>query len=755
MAEIERKDLISDEALQAPLTLAKNMDVATEASMRLVASTKKIEDNINGNSGSTSKLTKETQDLAKAQTELDKIQKQYAASTQKLSDEYLSNKRALAAINQEVKTKYELGERDAKTVTAQTASLKQLEAALIANKNAYKDLGGEQARNSKAGEELLKIIKNQDAQFKAMSKSIGENRVEVGNYGLALEKINAMSGGLIDKLKGIGASFVSIITNPIVLTFTAIAAGFMAMKNAAETYYKTTLEGEDALQKEMAKTAIAVQIYESSWSKFGKFVAEQWEGAKKNFAMFVAGVTGGDIAKLSAEIIKQTEITEQIEKRRAAVSKEHMRDIVDDSRIELRVTELLEISKDKLRQKDQDRLLAAREAKRLLNEQLQGDLDLAAKDLEIQKDYVAQLSKIYGGAYDKGRSLADLNDQELLAIKVKKSELDKLAQLEIAYNKTSEAAILKRIAFNKIENAVSEEIKKDIEEAAKKKEEKEKKKQEKEKKEEEEKLKAKREWAKEEERIMNAGADALETQFAKEKVINDAKIAEEERIANAKRASASKLATHLQQLGGKARELAIIGIAIEKAQAIGQIIASTAAANAKAVEASPLTFGMPWVAINTISAGLGIASTIAGAAQAIANIPKFAKGTKSAPGGLAIVGEMGAELMKEPGQGWKLSPSTATMMNVTKGTEIIPNDKSMKALALASVSNERALANENALIQTVLTTLGKTIEKSNGRIEKAIDRSNSKLQRQGTLLYELKEANDGSKQMIRLKSLSQ
>jgi hypothetical protein len=76
----------------------------------------------------------------------------------------------------------------------------------------------------------------------------------------------------------------------------------------------------------------------------------------------------------------------------------------------------------------------------------------------------------------------------------------------------------------------------------------------------------------------------------------------------------------LGQVAGKNKALAIAGIIISQAASIGQIIASTGIANAKAVAVSPLTFGMPWVAINTISAGLSIASTIAGAVKSISQI---------------------------------------------------------------------------------------------------------------------------------------
>lgn len=60
---------------------------------------------------------------------------------------------------------------------------------------------------------------------------------------------------------------------------------------------------------------------------------------------------------------------------------------------------------------------------------------------------------------------------------------------------------------------------------------------------------------------------------------------------------------------GSAAQIAFL--AIEKAAAIAQIIFQTGIANAKAVAASPLTFGQPWVSINTISAGASIAGIVA------------------------------------------------------------------------------------------------------------------------------------------------
>ena len=88
----------------------------------------------------------------------------------------------------------------------------------------------------------------------------------------------------------------------------------------------------------------------------------------------------------------------------------------------------------------------------------------------------------------------------------------------------------------------------------------------------------------------------------------------------------------LSQIAGKNKKLAISGVIVEQAAAIARIIQNTAIANAKSVAASPLTGGQPFVAINTISAGLSIASSIAAGVKAIRQIQQSDSST-SAPTG--------------------------------------------------------------------------------------------------------------------------
>ena len=90
----------------------------------------------------------------------------------------------------------------------------------------------------------------------------------------------------------------------------------------------------------------------------------------------------------------------------------------------------------------------------------------------------------------------------------------------------------------------------------------------------------------------------------------------------------------LKQVFEKNKEIQAGLVVAENAAGIAKILTNTAVANAAAVAASPLTGGQPFVALNTISAGLGIASTVAATAKALSSLGKSGGGGgASAPSG--------------------------------------------------------------------------------------------------------------------------
>jgi hypothetical protein len=89
----------------------------------------------------------------------------------------------------------------------------------------------------------------------------------------------------------------------------------------------------------------------------------------------------------------------------------------------------------------------------------------------------------------------------------------------------------------------------------------------------------------------------------------------------------------LKEIAGKNKKLQIAAVIVEQAAAIGKIAVNTGIANAKAIAASPLTFGQPWVTINTISGVLAAASAVAAGVKAIQQINNADNGSPASAGG--------------------------------------------------------------------------------------------------------------------------
>lgn len=163
---------------------------------------------------------------------------------------------------------------------------------------------------------------------------------------------------------------------------------------------------------------------------------------------------------------------------------------------------------------------------------------------------------------------------------------------------------------------------------------------------------------------------------------------------------ASGFGSFLKEIAGKNKKLAIAGVVVEQAAAIGKIIVNTGIANAKALAASPLTFGQPFVAINTISAGLSIASSIAAGVKAIQQInasdsgtpatggqpPKTAGGGAGGPAAPTLAGA-NAPIPQITGTAGQASPGAQIAQTIAART-----DKPLKAYVVSGdVTSQQAL----------------------------------------------------------------
>jgi hypothetical protein len=162
---------------------------------------------------------------------------------------------------------------------------------------------------------------------------------------------------------------------------------------------------------------------------------------------------------------------------------------------------------------------------------------------------------------------------------------------------------------------------------------------------------------------------------------------------------ASGFGSFLKEIAGKNKKLAIAGVIVEQAAAIGKIIVNTGIANAKAVAVSPLTGGLPWVAINTASAALSIASSVAAGVKAIQQINASDSGTAPSAGGSLPRSSGGAAAAPTPPtvERAALPQITGTQGQATPGQQIAQTlaartEKPLKAYVVSGdVTSQQAL----------------------------------------------------------------
>jgi hypothetical protein len=151
-----------------------------------------------------------------------------------------------------------------------------------------------------------------------------------------------------------------------------------------------------------------------------------------------------------------------------------------------------------------------------------------------------------------------------------------------------------------------------------------------------------------------------------------------------------------------------------------------------------------------------IAAGAAGATQIAAivakPIPAFKDGgTTATP--VVIAGEEGVEMYRTPGGDVGLTPAGASLMRLPVGTEITPHAETMQILAQKQIAGMRDYTPTRAIINDLKDVKKATIEGSK-RIERAVRESKQNLFRQGSLVYEAKQTENGNKKLIRLTNLS-
>ena len=430
------------------------------------------------------------------------------------------------------------------------------------------------------------------------------------------------AGGAI---KGIGDAFKMMLANPVIAVIAGIAGALMLMKKSLES----TAEGQKTLNRlsqgfSSILGPILAIVEKVAVPLFNGFAAVL-EKTGQAFAWFAEkiGISSAKIKEATLSVDEVQQKTNEDEKKRQE-----------------------ELTKKQDEQAKKRAENAAKAAEKRKKQEEEAAKNLADANKVLTEAYVATLEQRDQDIFNAG-----LKQNERLVALEKAGIKDKSAVLE--QGRLEVAAINKKYddeELKKKEEADKAKAEKDKEAADKEKERVNKKR-------EDELLGVdtqlefdamtydqRRALINEKEQILLSEKDLTENQktaIAKgaadqRKQIDMAELDAKAELQNAQLDLIGNFGSFLQQIAGKNKKLAIAGIVVEQAAAIGKIVANTAVANAKAVAAFPLTVGQPWVTINTISAALGIASTIAGAAKSISAINSSDNATSASSGGATL-----------------------------------------------------------------------------------------------------------------------
>ncbi len=751
MAEINRDDILTEEAIQAPLVLAKNLDILALSIDKVIAAGKASEVVLKNGAGAT-EARAETEKLTLAQGELIKIQKQVEVAQARDNAEYQKYVKTLTDVKNATKEKTVLQEQDSKSVDAQTNSIKQLEAALKKNRDLYKDMGSEQQRASTEGKELLKVIQTQDKQVKELNGTIGKHTDKVGDYKGQLQTLFPAQAAFVTGMMNMVKAGLAFIATPVGLAVAGLLAGFALLKNeinnndAAADEYERRLAQLNATLNIMKRNVGLVTL-----ALTGNHAAlMQLLGLSKN--------AGDEAKKLTAEQQALEDATNRLTLREGNLINQRDKLILQSKNKKITDEQAIELNRK------------AAEIDALLTDT---QIKLATKKAEVT---VKQVGLEFGIQQKLNESLAEYGDRiiENSQVSGEKGKIvaDAINGIAEAQNKSiklqekldnQQDAREQKIAARREKNAADAKKEAEEEEAWKQRVEKAESERfiedQKRKQKEQDDIKARDERGLKSMEATQKAMAAKQAAFDKQSMINKQKVVDFEfKLTNLRLSIAATYVNTAGQL--IAQNIADENTAkdVKKAVAVVEIginlereLAANALGAAKIVAELGGLVGAPIAASYlALSNGLAIARAIGAGVAVLA----FKRGTSYSPEGPALVGEEGSEFIQSPDGKMSLSPNRATLVNLAKGSKVFTHSETMKMIALAGMNQEGSVNNENFLLYHKIGELQNTIEEQDERIVRAVENSSGKVVQQGSNLYHHHRKLDGSTKITRLKSMT-
>jgi len=526
------------------------------------------------------------------------------------------------------------------------------------------------------------MAKKIEAEIVIKTKSAQESIGQVNQSFGALEKqADKLTGGLITKFRGatqgVGGFIKGLKGVRTAFISTGIGA-FVVLLGSLATFFTKTQRGADMLAKATDALGAAFNVIIDRISTFGEAIVKFFQG---DFKGAIDGVKAS-FAGLGDEIIREANAAARLRQELNDLKDEEIGLIEVNAQRRKGIAEARLIAEDENRTLQEritaldeasalenaileDQLRMARERARISQEQL--DLgESTREEIEANAQLQARVAELETQSLRQQRTLTtrrnalirQANAEAEAIEKERQAEIDRLAEEETKKQEEKLKA-LSTLTENFRKKAEEREAETELQKAEL----------------EEQRTLAELErlGATEDQKLEilkyyqqlkdEAQAKDREKELAEEKKQNEdkeklrqedldrqmAQLEAEAAIQNAKFGILNQFGGFLKEIAGESKELQIAAVIAQQAAAIGQIISNTGIANAKAVAASPLTLGQPWVGINSVSAGLSVATAVASGIKSIQQI-KASDSSSTAPSASPINGGRTGAISSAPPQ---------------------------------------------------------------------------------------------------------
>jgi hypothetical protein len=390
--------------------------------------------------------------------------------------------------------------------------------------------------------------------------------------------IGSVVDNLLDLLANLGESIISVFENPK-----------QAIKDFANLIKQNITNRFEGLLELLPKLGKAVSLlFKGEFKEAGKVATDAVGKVVLGVDSVTDSVNGAieAVKEFGKEVASDAENAAKIADARAKAEKMARNLIVERAEAERKIAEIREKAADKENFTAAERIELLKEAGAISE-------DLANKESEV--------ARIRLQAIELENSLAKSNKQALDDEANARAQVIQLETNRLRLQKALTAEVTTAIRENNAEQKAIADQK-----AA------------------EEKERAEKKLAEDKERLEEEKKLAQEKKLIAEAEVQAVLSAElaKRQIQNATIDVATQGIGLLKNLAGDDVALQKALLIAENAAGIAKILTNTAVANAKSVAASPLTGGQPFVALNTIGAGIGIASTIAATAKGLQGLNK-------------------------------------------------------------------------------------------------------------------------------------